>query len=324
MYNLQPAQVWDTYWAFAHNRFEMWWDRIHGGDFPWTSDPILQAHRFTNTYRILDRVSQYLVKEVQYDSTRSQSPDELFFRTMLFKFFNKISTWELIERELGRVSWQSFDSVALLDLLNQEMERGRVLYSAAYIIPSPPFFHLRKHGNHIALLVQMMTDGLPSKIAKSSSLEEVYESILAYPGMGRFLAFQYTIDLNYSNLVNHDESTFVVAGPGALDGMSKCFLSVGKLTPEQVIMETYHRQEEEFARLGLPFRTLFGRKLQPIDCQNCYCETSKYTRKSHPDVVGVANRSKIKQSYRRDPSELPVPFFPPKWNLTIPREIPNG
>jgi hypothetical protein len=29
---------------------------------PWTSDPIIQVHKFTNAYRAADRVSQYLIK----------------------------------------------------------------------------------------------------------------------------------------------------------------------------------------------------------------------------------------------------------------------
>ena len=40
--------------------------------------------------------------------------------------------------------------------------------------------------------------------------------------MGDFLAFQLLIDLNYSNLTDFSEMDFVVAGPGARDGIRKC------------------------------------------------------------------------------------------------------
>lgn len=313
-----PLPIWDTYWKFAYNRHEMWWSRHTGGEFPWTEDPILLEHRFTNSYRVLDRVSQYLLREVQYKETRSQAIDEVFFRTLLFKIFNKISTWELIEEHLGSVSWQSFDAAALMNLFDAEMQKGTTLYSAAYIIPDPRLGHARKHANHIALLMQMMEQGLPYKVANSSSLEDLYHLILDQPGLGPFLAFQYTIDLNYSSIVDHDESSFVVAGPGALDGITKCFSLKGKVSPEDVIMWTYDRQHLEFERLGLPFKGLFGRPLQPIDLQNCYCETSKYTRKSHPDAVGSSGRMRIKQKYKQDVKPLPPVFLPPKWGLTIP------
>lgn len=314
------TDVLDAYWRFAHERHSMWLRRLKDPMGPWTDDPILAEHRFTNSYRVLDRVSQHLVSEIQYGEGRSQAPAEVFFRTLLFKIFNRIETWELLERRLGRISWQSWDKAAAIAALDEAMGRGGTLYSAAYIMPTPAYGHARKHANHIELLDRMMRDGLPGRIAQSESLREVYEAILAWPGIGPFLAFQYAIDLNYSSLIDHDEADFVVAGPGAHDGLSKCFTDLGGLTAEETIMEMYRAQDDEFARLGLPFAGLFGRRLMPIDLQNCFCETSKYTRKSHPDVKGIAGRSRIKQKYVGSGRPIPAPFLPPKWGLVVPEE----
>lgn len=41
--------------------------------------------------------------------------------------------------------------------------------------------------------------------------------------MGKFLAFQYAIDINYSELCDFSEMDYVVAGPGAHSGISKIF-----------------------------------------------------------------------------------------------------
>ena len=73
------------------------------------------------------------------------------------------------------------------------------------------------------------------------------------------------------------------------------------------------RQDAEFKRLGLEFPGLFGRRLQPIDCQNLFCEISKYARVAHPDIVGIANRTRIKQSYR--PNRRPVPLPTISWEM---------
>ena len=54
-----------------------------------------------------------------------------------------------------------------------------------------------------------MRDGVPSKIETASSLEAVFRIFRGYPSLGDFLAFQYTIDLNYSELVNFSEMDFV-------------------------------------------------------------------------------------------------------------------
>src|SRR3546814_19136407 len=82
------------------------------------------------------------------------------------------------------------------------------------------------------------------------SLRGLYELLVSVESFGPFLAFQLTIDLNYSSALNFDEAEFVVPGPGALDGISKCFEDLGGLSPTDVIMAMTHIQEEEFARLG--------------------------------------------------------------------------
>ncbi len=314
---LTPTHVFDTYWRFANERQNVYLRKLSNPNGPWTDDPILQTYRFTNPYRATDRVSQYLIGSVQYDIKRSQSPQEVFFRTILFKIFNKIETWEALEKSLGNISWQSADQSAILNVLNQ-LKAKQSIYSAAYIMSSPPFGHKFKHENHIAMLWQMMNDGLPGKIAQSQNIEEIYNMILAYPGMGKFLAFQYTIDINYSSITDHGESGYVVAGPGAIDGISKCFIDTGGLSAQDVIYAVTDNQSREFDRLGIDFPGLFGRPLQPIDCQNLFCEISKYSRVAHPEVAGIAGRTRIKQKYTASPDKFPNVFFPPKWEIDTP------
>jgi hypothetical protein len=311
-----PTVVYDSYWQFAAERLAIYYRRLKDPLGPWTDDPILRTYRFTNPYRAADRVSQYLIREVQYNPERSQTPRELFFRTILFKMFNKVETWEALERTHGPLVWETVDLDALDLTLAQLLEQGTRIYSAAYIMPAPPFGKPRKHSNHLALLARMMTDRLPERLRQAPDLHTVYESIVAYPGLGRFLAFQYTIDLNYSALLDFPEADFVVAGPGALDGISKCFKSADR-SPEWVIRWVTERQGEEMADRRLSFPGLFGRPLQPIDCQNLFCEISKYARVAHPEAVGVANRQRIKQTYRPISRELPPPFFPPRWGLNV-------
>lgn len=316
---MTPTAVYDSYWYFAAERHAIYERRLTDPEGPWTADPILRTYRFTNTYRAADRVSQYLIGEVQYRADRSQAPAEIFFRTLLFKIFNKIETWELIESQLGPVSWQSVDLAAIDALLDRAMARGERIYSAAYIMPAPQLGRARKHSNHLALLERMMDDALPSRMERTRSLAEVYELLKPYPGLGPFLTFQYAIDLNYSTLLRFSEADFVVAGPGALDGIAKCFEDTGGRSAEEVITYMAEVQDREFAARGIDFRGLFGRRLQLIDCQNIFCEISKYARVAHPDVRGVSDRTRIKQSYRVSARSEPTPVFPPRWGLRVPQ-----
>ena len=315
--SIVPTPVFDTYWKFAAERLSMYYRRLKGSAEPWTTDPILAAHRFTNTYRAADRVSQYLIREVQYHKQRSQRPEELFFRTLLFKVFNKIETWEALEQTHGPLEWETVDLTALNHTLSQLRRRGSPIYSAAYIMPSPRLGAALKHTNHLKLIETMMKDRLPNRLSQAPNLASVYETILDYPGLGRFLSFQFTIDLNYSRLFRFTEEGFVVAGPGAIDGISKCFTSTGGLSPEELIYWVTDRQDRELSYRGINFQGLFGRPLQPIDCQNLFCEVSKYSRVMYPNISGVTNRRRIKQAFRRSKGSIPAPFFPPRWGLSV-------
>ncbi|HGM7334415.1 TPA: nucleotide kinase domain-containing protein [Stenotrophomonas maltophilia] len=310
--------VYESYWHFAAERLAMYYRRLSSPVGPWTSDPILRSHRFTNVFRAADRVSQFLIGEVQYGVGRSQEPEEVFFRTVLFKLFNRIDTWQHLERKLGALSWRDANLSGMAEVLDEMLSSGRKVYSAAYIMPSPNFGEARKHANHLALLRRMMAERLPARVASAGSLRSVYELLLSYPGLGPFLAFQYAIDLNYSSIINFDEADYVVAGPGALDGISKCFSREVSISPQGIINAIVERQDEEFRSRGLHFNGLFGRPLKPIDCQNIFCEISKYARAAHPEALGANGRTRIKQKYNeRSARVVPAPFFPPKWGIIV-------
>ena len=106
-------------------------------------------------------------------------------------------------------------------------------------------------------------------------------------------------------------------GPGARDGIRKCFGPAVRGIEAEVIRYMASTQEEHFARLGLRFSGLWGRPLQLIDCQNLFCEVDKYARAAHPEIPGISGRTRIKQAYRRDTALLTA-WFPPKWGLNDP------
>jgi hypothetical protein len=161
----------------------------------------------------------------------------------------------------------------------------------------------------------MMRDRVPEYLADAPSLQKTYTSLTRFSGVGRFLGFQFAVDLAYSKPFESSEGDFVVAGPGARDGIRKCFGDLGGLSEAEIIHLVTDCQEAEFKRLGLTFPTLWGRRLQPIDCQNLFCEVDKYSRVAHPELNGISKRTRIKQRYRTDPQPLGYPWFPPDWGL---------
>ncbi len=314
---LRPTPVFDTYWRFASERQAIYEARLREEDGPWTSDPILTNFRFTNCYRASDRVSQFLIQRVAYQG--DQSADETTFRVLLFKFFNRISTWELLEHELGELRWSNFDLDEVDEVLSDAFARGRRLYSAAYVIPPPRMGAERKHSNHLRLLRSMMEDDMPTQLQGSPSMQQAFNVIRSYPAMGDFLAFQMLIDLNYTTVLDFDEMDYVVAGPGARDGIRKCFGAEARGIESEVIRYVADSQNEHFERLGLDFVGLGGRPLQLIDCQNLFCEVDKYARVAHPEVHGLSGRYRIKQKFAPVMDRLTA-WFPPTWGINTPTQ----
>lgn len=314
---LSPAKhtvVYDTYWRFAVERQAIFFRRLANEPPPWTQDSIFGEYKFTNAYRASDRVSQYLIKHVIYEG--DQSIEEVFFRILLFKIFNKIETWQLLFNKLGGISFADYSFKHFDEVLTAAGANGTPIYSAAYIMPSggPSSIYDKKHRMHLKLLEGMMQDELPDRLANTSSMKKAFEMLRAYPTIGDFLAYQYVTDLNYSTIMNFSEMEFVIPGPGARDGIRKCFRDLGGLNESDIIKVVTNRQQEEFKRLNLQFQSLWGRPLQLIDCQNLFCEVDKYARVKHPKSVGITGRTRIKQKYRMNPKPFQV-WYPPKWGL---------
>ncbi len=310
---LKTTEAYKYYWKFATERQNVFFNKINDERIL-TTDLIFEKFKFTNAYRASDRVSQYLIRNVIYKNN-NYSPEDMVFRILLFKLFNKIETWEYLESKVGDIRYKLFDYHRYNDLLENAISSKNTIYSNAYMMPSAvKFKQIRKHSNHLLLLEYMMNNKILDKILNAKSLKDLYELLLSYPSFGKFLAFQYAIDINYSPLTNFSENDFIVAGPGALDGISKCFKNFNDFSSEYIIRYMMENQREEFKKYGLYFQDLWGRDLHLIDCQNLFCELSKYTRVALPNIEGIAKRKRIKQKFKRN--KTPIDFFyPPKWNI---------
>jgi alpha-glutamyl/putrescinyl thymine pyrophosphorylase clade 1 len=322
-------ETFDTYWQFATLRQEVFFNKINNSPPPWTKDSIISSYKFCNAYRASDRVSQYLIKDIIYDENRSKNEEEVLFRILLFKIFNKIETWEYLENKTGScITLSNFNFDVYSNILQEAMSFGYAIYTSAYMsCASKEFGYDKKHQNHLALIDKMVfKDNVITRIVKVKNLEEVFHIIQEYPLLGKFMAYQLAIDINYSEIINFDENSFTIAGPGAERGISKCFLDTGGKTYTDIIHWMTENQENEFQRLGLNFQSLWGRPLQAIDCQNLFCETDKYCREAFPDLK--SNRKKIKSKFTSTPQPIDY-FYPPKWCIndkvkeTLAQRLPN-
>ena len=316
-------EVYDVYWAFASRRHAAFEARLSGGVWPWSDDPILQKFKFCNVFRALDRVSQYLIGEVAYGTDTTTTPLDRIFQLVAFRTFSKIGTWREVSTLLGGVPrLEHLRSGAFEQALDEVKTRTGGLYTGAFILCATKAFGFDdKHRNHVALFRHMFFDNACAERAlDASSLEALVALLQSFPLMGPFMAYQTAIDLNYSDLFSFNENDYVQAGPGALRGLRKAFVSLGDYSPSDAIRWMVDQQLDEFARLGLRFDGLFGRPLHAIDCQGLFCELDKYCREAFPGLTSA--RTRIKARYKPSSDSMAI-YLPPKWRLRSGGSMPG-
>ena len=312
---IKRQEIYDMYWYFAYERQNIFYNKLNGKNMPYTNDKILQEYKFCNCYRVLDRVSQFLLKNVIYNGVE-YSKEDMIFRIILFKIFNKEDTWNYLVEELKDIVLENFSFESYDRLLTEYKNNENKIYNDAYIsCANKAFGYEMKHQNHLALLEKMfIKDKIQNEIINCKSMEEAFYVLKQYPLIGNFMAYQLVTDINYSEVVDFREDEFTVAGPGAIRGIKKCFSDLEGKTYEDVIKYMYDIQENEFKRLNLDFKYIRGRKLQYIDLQNLFCELDKYLRVKRPDLK--SNRIKIKKKYIQNKGKIEY-MLPLKWKAKI-------
>ncbi|WP_207497118.1 nucleotide kinase domain-containing protein [Aridibaculum aurantiacum] len=309
-------ETYQYYFYFIQERMKIFWRRFEGLESDLTDDPILAQYKFTNVYRVLDRVSQYLVRHVISEKEQQYPGVDNLLRIIVFKIFNNISTWEYLESRLGEISIKTFDVDRITALLDERIKQVAI-FSPAYMMTGSHAkynMYARKHEKWLRMVEKELLQGKGfEKIIAAKSLEQVYNILLQCSFIGEFLAYQYAIDFNYSSVINFSENSFVKAGIGAIRGIKKCFSGIGHFTFEDCIRYTQDNFEKHQQQYGFTdFKNLFGRPPQLIDLQNCFCETDKYLRVKMPGLL-VGN-VRIKQKFDRPKGRISF-YFPEKWRL---------
>lgn len=303
-------------------RQRIFWRRLRD-ERPWTTNQVFLRYKFTNVYRVLDRASQFLLRNVIYNGTHYEDRD-LFWRILLFKHFNSPHTWRYLKQELGDVTY-AIPFETLIGVLDRMKRRGTAIYSNAYMLTAS-FMKSReilerhnisnvrsKHEAYLRIFRdQIMDNGLWEKIVHAETMEQAFHHLHDVITMGDFLTYQYVQDLNYTDLVNWDDNEFCAVGPGTLRGITRICIIKGKPNYADIVKETQRTLPRLLQSHALQFKPLPSHWPTVADISNCFCEVDKYMRALGIDS-GVHGK-RVKSTYR--PSPTPINYmFPPKWGL---------
>lgn len=262
------TEVFDTFWKFAAERKAIYDKRINGHDAPWvlqhiiarttftllyswTDDPILQAYRFCNTFRMTDATCQYIIRYVI--RAGSQAPAELVFRVLLFDIFTRIGTWEFLLRNIGAPIWATYNRDDYARVLDQAKEEGMTLYTGSFQKPAPFYGHDSAFMNHLHALELLMEADLPGRLVAATSMADLFNWLRTFKGMGDFSAYQLLLNLSYTGLGQFsDAESFVVLGCGAHAGLKRCFRGeLSRSMKVDLVRWMQRTQQDHFTRLGL-------------------------------------------------------------------------
>jgi hypothetical protein len=262
----------DDFLKFVVERHLIWKERQAGMPPPWTDDPVLATHKFTNVFRILDPGTQFVMTDL---ADPELDPRDQLMRLFLYRHTGRIDTWEWLTVALGgyptvgqfeevRAAWKDYRRTT-----------GLPFFTNAYLVfPQSQVPGTDKLDSIVDLGKRLFTPGSPDDVmpdwTKARTQAQRFKVLNRNKGVGNFMSMQVLTDWGYLQDVDREDE-FLVPGPGSIKGAAA--LMPGVPTAKVV-------QEVVAAVRGLPQVPRLGYRVpSTMDIgSNLLCEWSKYVR----------------------------------------------
>lgn len=271
----------NEFWQFVYERQEIWYRRfvLKLPKEKWYEglNPLFRKQKFCNVYPELDRGSIFITKKTENCSTK-----EKIMKIVIYRLFNSIETYEIIEDLLKSTTW---DPDKVIDRLNKMKNEGKKIFGGAFMQTGVGSFKTSsvKHVSYIRDAIVPFVNQLDSysmRIEQASGLAQIHEILRELNNIGPFLAFVIIQDFVRCRVTKYDmDSWFDISNvPGARKGLRIIFGN----DRESHIYELRDMADAEFKRMGLDFKYPNGKKLGLLECENCLCEFQKFYALAYP------------------------------------------
>jgi hypothetical protein len=216
------------FFQYSAERQRIFLKRQEGLPSPWTTDPILHKHRFTNIFREDDRVTIWFRQNVREAGELDTASH--IFRAIAFRWFNRPETWQTLLSHYGDNDeiMRVCSNEEILDTLRRNGAPPWI--TGAYIILGERgvdklegvirciTLFKEKHLPTLAAMVDQRR-----KINDPITLRELWKELLKVPYLGPFMAYEAVTDLYYTPVLQDapDVMTWANAGPGAKRGCNR-------------------------------------------------------------------------------------------------------
>jgi hypothetical protein len=264
--------------------------RDAGVPFPYNNtDPILQNYRFCNVFREDDTVTTWFRENIR---SKLEGDSKVFIATVAFRWFNRVTTGELIKDVLVDKGWDAAE-------VTQRLTGVSPVTTGAYMIKTPAKMSkldgLVQCINNIAIDVQLEPEKV-FNITENTTLEQVWEQLRKYPYMGNFMAYEVVTDLRHTHLLRNapDTNSWASVGPGAARGIERILnvpvgskYSYASQKDIPVLLE-YMQELLELSRVYWSGDRLWEMR----EVEHTLCEFDKYER-------ALTGEGKPKQIFRK-------------------------
>lgn len=295
--------MYESFFGYARERYSIFLKKSAGAARPWTEDPILDYYKFCNVFREDDKTTIWLRQNVR---EKIFGPG-VFLATILFRWFNRISTGEAIfsqtsllgSENLCETAWEIFVDTGSSD--TDILKRAILSYCGAgpYVTGSYCIIGMPNMPKLDGILecvrnvcetrvmsplgyfnwkeLAVFLENNPGDVA----LEVVWEWFRRFPRSGDFISYEVVTDLRHTSLLDKapDIMSWANAGPGAIRGLNRLRdRPLEKKIPKQQQCE----EMQDMMRAGNDVSTGLWPKDYPTlemrDVEHTLCEYDKYER----------------------------------------------
>lgn len=257
---------------FIKGRHSIYARRAAGQPCPWTEDPVLQAYRFCNVYRNLDKETQLIHTHWLH---RYAGAKDLWFAMVVARLVN---WWPTLEAVGFPLPWAPERFIARMD---KRKAAGEKVFTGAYMVRADAVVEGSKAAYLAKYVLQPMWEDRKNMRPRfGEALDDFHRRLMGHRDMGSFMAAQVVADLKYDEAgplrTAPDWATWAASGPGSRRGLAR--LVERKLNYSWKESEWRVNFADLYAEIT-PILTAAG--LPPVtgqDLQNCLCEFDKYER----------------------------------------------
>ncbi len=210
---MELAQA-DQFFATARERYRIKLARDRGEPYPWSQDPAFNEWRFCNVFRENDKTTTWFRENIRGPLSERQERLQLVQAVVIFRWFNRISTGEIIKDLLLNYTWTT-------EVARDRLKNVRPLVTGAFMIKTLTGYDKLEGLLESIRIARIM---LPAMVPKfGQTLEGAWNELKIIPYLGPFMSHEVVQDLAHTFILSGatDKMTWTNFGPGGTHGMGR-------------------------------------------------------------------------------------------------------